>query len=344
MTLIGWCLPRESLGMRSVRLLSAFVLAHGALVAPVLAEEPERARAMLHIARGQGTEHCINEPALKRAVEARLRREVFVADGAADVLVKLHLTSTDSGYRAHLELTTRDGAALGLRDLETTSDQCVSLDAPLALVLALLLDIPRDDIAGIAAAPQPEPTPLDVPEEELVAERQQTRLWLSALVTGAAFLLPGAALGPAVRLGVDGALPVELEFELALYLGASAERNGAGAEASLAVAGILVCPLALGSDRRRLTLCGGQHVGLLRAVGYGFDENYEQNETFYSLLGRIAWHERIGQSVYLNLDLGAAAPLTSIELAYRGAEGVPERLYRTPAAAMLGNLGVGAVF
>lgn len=88
-------------------------------------------------------------------MEVRLGRAVFARREHADVRVELSLyrPASGAGFGAELVLVTLRGVQLGTRALQVSGDDCRALDPSLALVLALMLDVPRHSL------PQPPPPP-----------------------------------------------------------------------------------------------------------------------------------------------------------------------------------------
>lgn len=113
--------------------------------------ETEHVHASLRI---ESAPQCIPARALEDRVEAQLGRVVFVAN--PDVLVTLRMQAERDVLSLVIALTLPDGTPLGLRTLRTTGTDCRALDDELALVLALLIDLPEQEIALLIP---PEPAP-----------------------------------------------------------------------------------------------------------------------------------------------------------------------------------------
>src|SRR5207249_5003 len=108
--------------------------------------------------------------ALARSVEERLGRHVFVSAAEADVSVegRIEKRAAHATSAWHAVITIRDskGALLGTRELDRTDPSCASMNEPLALVIAVMID-PEAKLSStptpIPPAPAPAPAPVPVP-------------------------------------------------------------------------------------------------------------------------------------------------------------------------------------
>src|SRR5258706_2877888 len=125
--------------------------------------------AVLSVERGPGAEACLDESQLKRSVERRLKRSVFVSEADASLRLRVSFSAHDGELEARIELSNIDGTPRGTRSLVTTG-HCSALDDSLALSVALLVDEPPEPVAakpldtGLEAAgptkpPAPPPSP-----------------------------------------------------------------------------------------------------------------------------------------------------------------------------------------
>ncbi len=109
----------------------------------------------------RGRLHRIATQALARSVEERLGRHVFVSASAADVSVEGRIEKRGKGPGWHAVITIRDakGALLGTRDVERQDASCETMNEPLALIIAVMID---PDV-NLTAPPSPSPSPLALP-------------------------------------------------------------------------------------------------------------------------------------------------------------------------------------
>jgi hypothetical protein len=89
---------------------------------------------------------CMGQDELERAVSEQLERPAFIDDHNAEMVVRGHASARpEGGFRVELTLHARNGEAIGDRTLETATE-CRELDDSLAVVLATLLDVRREDL------------------------------------------------------------------------------------------------------------------------------------------------------------------------------------------------------
>ena len=141
--------------MRWARWLTVLACVSG-LARPVYAQD-EPVLAELEWRTPSGS-NCIAAEELSAAVEARLGRTLFAAKGRADVHVTGSITEADGKWLVRMTLTSAQGEPMGERELESESRDCSALDDSLALVLAVMLDIPKTRIP--APPHQAHPSPL----------------------------------------------------------------------------------------------------------------------------------------------------------------------------------------
>jgi len=79
-------------------------------------------------------------------VEDRLHRAVFVSPTEADLKVSVSLgQGSDAQWSAHVTMRDADGHRLGDRLVKATGASCAALDDALVLVVALMLDMTREE-------------------------------------------------------------------------------------------------------------------------------------------------------------------------------------------------------
>lgn len=294
---------------------------------------------------------CTSEAAVKRAVEARLARSVFV-EQSADVSVEVKVEPRDEagGWVANVTLRAQGGNWLGARELQTPSPRCSDLDEPLSLVLALMVDVPKDELPPPpetpVAAPPPAPRILRVPAPQPptpAPRAERRRAFHGELGVGGVLgvgLLPDLALGfrGSILLRPPGFWPVELGA--LLYRRAQAQSAGGGSDFDAAGADIAVCPLQVDSGSLRGLACATQSLGRLNVSGYGFDENQEHSR-FYALFG-VRARLALGLTSWLagRVSANVEVPVTRDEFYFTNAEGERERVFRSAPLVGSGELGM----
>src|SRR3954468_14405669 len=189
--------------------------------------------AVLSVERGPGAEACVGDAQLRRSVERRLKRRVFVKDAAASLRVRISFVAHEPEIEARIELSSIDGTPRGTRSLVTTG-HCSALDDSLALSVALLVDQPPDPIAPKPVEMAAEPTASDTTRPksgptppasspkgvitippEVAAPREPWHFRVGAAAKGAWGLLPGVRPAAVVALTLvpRGFTPIRLQGE-----------------------------------------------------------------------------------------------------------------------------------
>lgn len=321
------------------------------LAQPGAGSEARGQSVALHWA-GPGPElDCLGEEQLARAVNDYLGREAF-ASGSVELVLRVNVERLeDRSWRAVLELRDLSEHVLGKRELTTKDDRCSSLDEPLMLATALMVD----------SEPEPEPPPTRAkPPPELESEPEgesepgisdpapsaPPTPWVFHAVAGLSFelgLLPAARPGWAValelapswwsvRVGGVGFQPASVDVA-----------PGARAEFELLAARLLFCSDVGESGAPRVTLCTGPLVGALRAESTGV------------AAARSTWRRVLAISFGVSAELPLAerwalAPEAVAVLPYRpeaftvSEDGRPRELFRASGLSFLATLGASFKF
>ncbi len=335
--------------------LAALGLAMCLTVAGTVRAAPEWITATLQVERSEDAADCIDADGIRQAVESRLRRPVFVTEPEADVRVQATLRRARSGWAADLALKTPSGRQLGTRQLSTEAPHCSALDDSVALALALMLDVPREEVMAAEGPPpddrprepapsQPPPsTPVQLPEDT-PPRRQPWSFEGSVLAVLGVGVLPGAAPGARLSLAVEPLVFWLTEIEWTWWPARDASDAGAGAELRRQSVGLFVCPLSLGMVPVRAHACLGQQVGWIRAEGYGFDANRDRARTTYGLALRARGSIQLAGPLTLRAGLELEATLVRDRFVFTEGDGTQERLYRLPPVSLAGELGLGLRF
>jgi len=316
--------------------------------------------AVLSVERGPGAEACVGDAQLKRSVERRLKRRVFVADADASLRVRIAFTARDGEMEARIELSSIDGTPRGTRSLVTTA-HCSALDDSLALSVALLVDEPPDPLPPKPVAALSEPasanaaspkTPAGAaPAEsakgvitippEVAAPREPWHLRAGAAGKAAWGPLPG--LRPAVVLSLTlvprNFVPIRLQGEA--FWAANAERDPrSGARFHLLRAGLALCPPLWERPAGGLGLCAGQQLAWLDVEGYGFDHDLKEQRLGYSLTLGGEGRLRLFPPVSVRGYLGGEVPLVRDRFSSGGRNA--SELFRPSVLAVVGEIGLEA--
>lgn len=283
---------------------------------------------------------CIAATALETAVSSQLGREVFTDGASAEVTVRGQATVAGDALTVRLEMRSRSGVSLGVRTLRSSGD-CRALDGDIAIVVALMIDLPRERIELFvpARATVPSSEPPIVPP---LAASTPFRIAVSAAAALGLELLPGVHGGARVGAEIDplGWLPIEIA--LGLWLPVSAERGDSGAiflawsvrAGACAIARI--APVDLGG-------CAAIEAGALHAAGYGLDQRLEPVRPLAALdvLAHIAIH--LGDVVELRGRIGVLVPFIRDRFVYEGLEG-RVAIHQAEVVAPLAELGLAVHF
>ncbi len=309
--------------------------------------------AVLSVDRGPGAEACLDAAQLKRSVERRLKRRVFVGDADASLRLRVSFTARRSELEARIELSSIDGTPRGVRSL-VTSSHCSALDDSLALSVALLVDEPPDPIEPApvdARAPATTPAqpvkatptakttitiPADVP-----APREPWHARFGVSGKAAWGMLPGVRPAVAFGLGIlpHAFVPLLLQGE-AFWPTNTARDSTSGARFHLLRVGLALCPMLWQAPGRSLSFCAGQQLGWLTVEGYGFDHDSKQQRLGYSLTAGGEGRLRLFPPVSVRGYLGGEVPLVRDRFTSAGRDA--SDLFRASPIGLTGEIGLEA--
>ncbi len=277
---------------------------------PVLeTARPEEERTITATLLWNAPSDCGEAEAFKESVRAILERDAFVNEGA-DVFVKVTLTSSSLGHEAVLVLESNGGERLGERTIHMASSSCSDIMAPLALVTALMVDVPRREI-----------------RERIDRERARLRgtLALGGGITDG--WVPG---GPSFALELRVGILVERFALELLFVGipeGSATASGASVRAGLLLGGVAACGMPLDVSPASLGLCAELGAGVLVASGADLAEvrSAIRPQVMLGLLVR-ARIELVGP-LGVRVEAGVRAPLVRDRLQVSPTPGMPETLF-----------------
>lgn len=306
----------------------------------------------LTVQYGPGAEACLAAPALKRSVEKRLKRTVFVEPDRAALRFVVSFQKQGEDTEARIDVASIDGTPRGSRSL-VTHKHCSSLDDSLALSVALLVDQPPEPeeappspspsttpVAAPAAPPRRTPTPITLPADvEAPREPWHAAFGVTALAIWGA--VPAVAPGVALYLRVlpRHFAPVTLQGEWIAPQSVSRDATS-GARFRLLRAALALCPTLVEGTERSLGVCVGQKLGWLDVAGYGFDHDGRERRLSYALNvggeGRLRLFAPISARAYL----GAELPLVRDRFASGGNN--PSQLFRPSPVSLAGEIGLEA--
>jgi hypothetical protein len=337
------------------------------------AADVARGAARVVIAKGPGTEQCLGEGALRRAVEYRLRRSAFRRDLPVTLEVHIAFERSAAGWAA--ELTMHDGSArlLGRRTITTQAAHCSALDDSLALVVALLVDSPpsapeaAEPPAPAAATPAnadgtAAPQPAAAPSERLpdikpqapqpsttlslprdtAAPREPWRFELNLGAAAAAGVVPGLAPGGELGIGAQAPRLPEIRLFGNWFAQRDQQRPGSnsGAHFDFANVGLELCALDVRFGALRWFGCAGQTIGRLHVASYGFDQNTTTEHLTYALLARTGLRLPVAGRFSGRLGIRAELPLARGVFDYGSRDGQERGLFEMKQITAVLDLGL----
>jgi hypothetical protein len=114
--------------------------------------------ARLVYSRTRDTASCPDEPALRKAVAARVGYDPFFPWAKQTVVVQVR--REHGTFAARVQLVDEEGVAHGTRELSSTQNDCTELFDATALAISIALDAsepPADAVTESASAPTPSP-------------------------------------------------------------------------------------------------------------------------------------------------------------------------------------------
>lgn len=286
-----------------------------------------RVVASLDWRRGTGGDTCISTAELARLVEAVLERHVWTAQ-TPDARVRGDVARIGGEWLARISLLRADGTVIGTREVRASGTDCRALDTGLGLVVALMIDLPRDHSS------------LRIPVSRGPRARAGILLGPRALVG----IVPGVGAALGVDLFVDFTLGVRWRVDLeAMDSLAQSATVGVGERVRVqaaAVGGSLGPALPLGSTFELLPRAGVT-LAHVDASGEGFARDLASS-AWVSLARAgcgIAWVPGRAWRIELALDLFAA--LNDVRFSFDSGGGALAQAHRVgPLGGTLG-LSVG---
>lgn len=297
----------------------------------------------LTVEHGSGTSACLQAGALEKAVERRLKRQVFVGKERAELALRVVFTQAGDRFEARIELASQDGTPRGTRTLSTTA-HCSALDDSLALSVALLVDEPPDPEP--VSTPAPAKTPASPPKvieipPEVAAPREPWHARFGASAQGAWGILPGVRPALALHFTIvpRSFWPIELQGEG--FWPTDAERNAdSGARFHLFRAGLALCPELSTGASHALAVCFGQRLSWISVEGYGFDHDLKEKRLGYALSLGAEGRQRLFGPVSLRAYLGLEVPLVRDRFTSGGR--AASELFQPSPVAVFGQIGLEA--
>jgi hypothetical protein len=265
---------------------------------------------------------CIPATELSRAVGVELGRAAFAPAGESDTVVYGRVVRTPNGfYRVDVSLERVRGGVLGTRTLEGDNRDCRSLDEATAVMLAIMLNVSREEIAAAES-----PWSYDV------------GLGFSGVVG------PLPRLGGEVTAHVGPSLPGSIAFgaETSLAMAPRDRRAEGYVRAWVATARAFVTPVLVSSRSVELALHAAAGGGALSGTGEGFPRVASARRAIVDLRAGARLSLHLGGDLWLGGggDLGVL-PIRPRYLV-QNQDGVMDELFRP--SLLMGTFGVTLSF
>lgn len=273
------------------------------------------ARADERAARVQVTWHapseCISQAALRQSVAKLASRDVIGDAPPYDFVLDGTMSYASGEWVASLELARVDGTKVGQRELRRSSPSCHSLDVPIALAIALMIDLS-------ARAPEP-PPPADAPK--VAPPPPPPVVYRLPPPPSTPWRVEGEISG-SLALGFRGAPTVGLSSSVGLrwkrlrtsavgsfWLPFHVRDGDVGADVTAWQLGASACLALLGGDGFGIDGCASIAFGVLSVVGVGFSRVLDQAPLFATAGPELVVRSpRLGP-LRAGLALGALVPL-----------------------------------
>jgi hypothetical protein len=345
--------------MRWVGWVLAALLASAAARAEAPATEP--ATYALSWVRAEGAEECPSGRVVVTEIERRLGRRVF--DSAAERAFEVEVTRFGATFRSDVFVRDAAGRAVGHRTLQSDEPGCTALVNATVLAIALVIDPdaaahePATPASAAAFEPSPEPPPPPAPPPPSPASPPPSppsppRSEPSRpLFAGNELSLRGelsSGLVPAASAGVELSFNARSRARWGVALSAAysapqTARAGIGLlDGSLTRAALLVTFQAAQTRWLRLLLGAGPSLGVIHvAVREPQPVTDPGDFSFAALQAEATLQVYVTHELFVEAGGSLLAPLLRQEFLARGQA---EPVWRQPALAGRGFLGVGVLF
>jgi hypothetical protein len=299
---------------------------------------------------GKVSPACDRSVELERNVAAYLGRDAFEVNAPLVIRIGLRRAPDGRAIIAEISKIDEDGKVLGVRSV-SGGTSCETLDDPLTLVVALMLDAPPEEAE---AAPAPTPAPPAAPEpsepEPILSDPnpEDTNLepgfaLISAGAGSSIGLLPFPNLGPRLQVELKPRHFWGISLHGLALLGSHTDLPSSGAlDFRLLQAGAALCPLDTLRDRNWFAACGGVEINWLEAEGSGLSPHRRKTDWTLSPSLRLQAARQLVGPVLLGGMFGVSFPISRNRYLYRDVAGSSQLAFEVASPALV--LGVFAAF
>ena len=281
---------------------------------------------------------------------AYLGRYAFEANAPLTIRIGLRRSPDDRALVAEISKVGEDGKVVGIRTV-SGGTTCETLDDPLTLVVALMLDAPPVEPPPV---PAPTPEPLAPPEPsqpepmESDPSPEDTSLepgfaLISAGIGSSIGLLPFPNYGPRLRVELKPRRFWGLSLSGLALVGSHTDLPGSGTlDFRLLQAGAALCPLDTLRDRNWFAVCGGVEIAWLEAEGSGLSPHRRKTDWTWVPSLQLQAARLLSGPVLLGGTFGVSFPISRNRYVYRDLEGSRHLAFEVASPALV--LGVFVAF
>ncbi|HEX2671413.1 MAG TPA: hypothetical protein VHM25_11105 [Polyangiaceae bacterium] len=294
---------------------------------------------------------CDRSAELARNVAAYLGRDAFEPNAPLSIRIGLRRSPDDRALIADISKVGEDGKVIGVRSV-SAGGSCETLDDPLTLVVALMLDAPPEEPAPVAPVPTPEPLTAPEPTEHDPLERdpdpEETNTepgfaLISAGVGSSIGLLPFPNYGPRLQIELKPRRFWGISLSGLALFGSHTDLPGSGSiDFRSILAGAALCPLDTLRDRYWLAACGGVEVAWIEAEGSGLSPHRRKTDWTLSPSLQLQAARQVAGPLLLGGLLGVSFPISRNRYVYRDIGGSSHLAFEVASPALV--LGVFAAF
>jgi hypothetical protein len=335
--------------MRSSRRVAVVVALFAVTACSRLAAaEPRELTAHLAWSRAQEADGCAYAKDIQLAVERRLARKVFVSREVADRLLVGRVGRGRGTFEAELVLQDEGGRRIGSRKLTSHAPSCQAMTADIALIVALLVDLPKETVELTLPAPASEPIvarpapvqPTPVPDSKSPPDSAPSHVDVGAFAMAGYGLFPDLHGGG----GLSGALSVPhaptFEFGLKATLPTETTQAGPGARFFGASSHLLACLTIARPAGFELGSCAGAELGLLQVEGVRISQPRSSVQPLFNALADVRWLMPLGGGLFAQVGVGGTAVLRRDSFTYETADGARSEVHRPAAVVPTAQIGL----
>jgi hypothetical protein len=321
----------------------------------------DEVQAQLLWDRGTLEVHCERAQQVREGVEAYLGRAVFAVDAELKVRVRLTRPAANAGNVVAL-VTQEDATGQSWGERVVTGDgSCESLDEPLTLVVALMVDRPASEASeptsSIVTSPPraPRPSATVVVEDQPPTEISTTpSLERARAAPGHVALLVSAlgAMGATPAFGFGGGLAlvwkprgfVGLSLDASVVLPRSVSLESGSLRVSVQSLDLGICPLQGTDGAAWWSLCGGVALARIHVRSRDLLEAKATSQ-YLAMPGlRARAATVLAERWLVGGGVAAAVPLSADRYTYRDAGGEEHTAFELSSPIVTASAFVGALF